>query len=148
MEPAPLGVILDSSILIEAERQRRDAVRLLQRIRSQVGIYPLAICAISVAELAHGIYRANTPARRIARREFLDDLKAAIPTFSITSDTAELVGRIGAETALVGIIIPSDDLLIGTCALEQNYAVLTHNLRHFRKIPGLQVIALESAGSR
>jgi predicted nucleic acid-binding protein len=32
------------------------------------------LCAISVAEFAHGAHRANTAERRQARRAFLDDL--------------------------------------------------------------------------
>jgi predicted nucleic acid-binding protein len=34
------------------------------------------------------------------------------------------------------------DLLIGATALEIGYAVVTANVRHFRLIPGLNVIAL------
>ena len=96
----------------------------------------------TVAELAHGIYRANTPERRQARRAFLDDLKATVPVYPITADTAELVGKINGESSSHGVTIPFDDLLIGACALERNYAVATHNLRHFEKIPDLKVISL------
>jgi predicted nucleic acid-binding protein len=52
-----------------------------------------------VAELAHGIYRANTPERRERRRAFLDDLKVTVPVCPFTEVTAELVGRIGARNA-------------------------------------------------
>ena len=76
-----------------------------------------------MAELAHGIYRANTPERRQTRRAFLDDLKATLPVYPITSDTAELVGKINGESSQLGITIPFDDLLIGACALERGYAV-------------------------
>jgi hypothetical protein len=34
---------------------------------------------IGVAEIGHGIYRADTPERRERRRAFLDDLKATVP---------------------------------------------------------------------
>ena len=72
-----------------------------------------------MAELAHGIHRADTPERRDARRAFLDDLKASVPVYPITGETAELVGKIDAETSQKGITIPFDDLLIGACALER-----------------------------
>ncbi len=93
-----------------------------------------------MAELAHGIYRANTPERRAARREFLDDLKAALAIYPITAETAELVGKIHAESSTLGITIPFDDLLIGACALEHGFAIATRNQRHFQKIPGLQLV--------
>jgi len=37
MEPANVGVVLDSSIVIEAERERLDVVRFLKRIASRIG---------------------------------------------------------------------------------------------------------------
>jgi tRNA(fMet)-specific endonuclease VapC len=102
----------------------------------------VALSVISVAELAHGIHRANTPERRDSRRAFLDDLKATVPVYPITAETAELVGKINAETSARGAVIPFDDLLIGATALERNYAVATHNERHFKKIPNLTVISV------
>ena len=142
MEPSILGVILDSSIMIEAERQRLDVARFLKHIATKIGEREAALCSISVAKLAHGVHRANTPERRQARRTFLDDLKATVPVYPITGETAELVGKINAESSHRGIIIPFDDLLIGACALERGYAVTTHNERHFRLIPGLNIISL------
>jgi len=63
-----------------------------------------------------------------------------VPVYPITEATAELVGRIGAESAVRRVVVPFDDLLIGACALERGYAVATRNPRHFGKIPGLTVI--------
>jgi len=79
MEPTSLGVILDSSLVIEAERQRLNAVQLLRQIMQKTGEMEVALCSITVAELAHGIYRADTPERRERRRVFLDELKAVVP---------------------------------------------------------------------
>jgi tRNA(fMet)-specific endonuclease VapC len=90
----------------------------------------------------HGIYRANTSERRERRRAFLDELKAAIPVYPIADSTAELVGKINAESSATGVIIPFADLLIGACALERGYAVATRNLRHFQEIRDLSVISL------
>ena len=101
-----------------------------------------ALCSISVAELAQRRLprRYWQEERRQARREFLDDLRATVPIYAITADTAELVGKIHAETAQRGVILPFDDLLIGACALEPGYAIVTRNYRHFQKIPGLKLI--------
>jgi len=141
MEPTSLGVILDSSVVIEAERQHLNVAQFLKQIVQRIGEMEVALCAITVAELTHGIYRANAPERRERRRAFLDDLKAAVPVYPITDGTAELVGRIGAESSAAGVTIPFDDLLIGASALERGYAVATRNPRHFQKIPGLNLIS-------
>jgi predicted nucleic acid-binding protein len=63
-----------------------------------------------------------------------------VPVYPITEATAELVGRIGAESAVRRVVVPFDDLLIGACALERGYAVATRNPRQLGKIPGLTVI--------
>jgi predicted nucleic acid-binding protein len=142
MEPASLGVILDSSVVIEAERQHLSVAQFLKQIIEKIGEMEAALCAITVAELVHGVYRADTPERRERRRVFLDELKAAVPVYPITDSTAELVGKIGAESSARGVIIPFDDLLIGACALERGYAVATRNFRHFEKIRDLSLISL------
>jgi predicted nucleic acid-binding protein len=102
MEPASLGVILDSSVVIEAERRHLNVAQFLRQVALRVGEMEAALCAITVAELAHGIHRADTPERRVRRRIFLDDLKAAVPVYPITDGTAELVGKIGAESSAAG----------------------------------------------
>jgi predicted nucleic acid-binding protein len=141
METAHLGVILDSSIIIEAERQGLNAAQFLRHIVLTLGEIEAALCSITVAELVHGICRANTAERRERRRSFLEELKAALPVYEISAVTAELVGAIGAESSAAGMTIPFDDLLIGACALER-YAIATRNVRHFQEIPGLKLIAL------
>ncbi|MCP5110061.1 MAG: type II toxin-antitoxin system VapC family toxin [bacterium] len=105
----------------------------------RIGESEAALSSITVAELVHGIYRAESPERRARRRAFLDDLKATVPVYPLTDVTAELAGRISGESAAKGVNIPFEDLLIGACALERGYAVVTRNLRHFQMIPGLVV---------
>jgi len=142
MESAVLGVILDSSVVIEAERQHLNVGQFLKQIVQKIGERKAALSSITVAELVHGIYRADSVERRDRRRAFLDELKATVPVYPVTADTAELVGKIGAESSAEGVTIPFDDLLIGICALERGYAVATRNLRHFQKIPGLTLVRL------
>ena len=97
---------------------------------------------MTIAEVGHGIYRANTPKLRDRRRAFLNELKATVPIHPVTEATAEIVARIGGEQAARGITQPLADLLIGACALELGYAVGTNNLRDFGRIPGLHVTQL------
>ena len=70
MEPAGLGVILDSSVLIEAERQHLNVTQFLKGIVQQLGETEAAVCSITIAELAHGVHRAETLERRERRRGF------------------------------------------------------------------------------
>jgi predicted nucleic acid-binding protein len=139
MEPALLGLVLDSSVLIAAERRNRTAAHAVESVLLAIGEVPIVLSAISIAEIGHGIYRANTPELRDRRRDFLDELKATVPIHPITEATAEIAARVGGEQAGKGVHLPLADLLIGACALELGYAVGTSNMRDFGRIPGLRL---------
>jgi predicted nucleic acid-binding protein len=142
MAPTLLGLVLDSSVLIAAERRNLRPDQAIESVQKVVGEIAIVLSAVTVAEIGHGIYRANTPELRNRRRAFLDELKATVPIHPVTEATAEIVARIGGEQATKGIILPLADLLIGACALELGYAVGTNNLRDFSRIPGLHVTQL------
>jgi tRNA(fMet)-specific endonuclease VapC len=142
MEPAVLGLILDTSVLVAAERRGLTVDQLLEEVRAAVGEIDIAVSVITVAELVHGLYRTPNEKTRQRRRAFIDELKRSVPVHVITEQTGEIIGRVGAEQAAKGITVPFDDLLIGASALEQSYSVGTGNLRHFEKIPGLTVVRL------
>jgi predicted nucleic acid-binding protein len=116
MESALLGVVLDSSVLVFAERKK-----------------------LKTPELVHGIYRADSVDRARQRRQFLDELKFHIPIHPVTETTAEIIGRIGGEQASKGVNLPLADLIIGASAIEIDYAVATNNVRDFGRIPDLIV---------
>lgn len=140
MESPLLGLILDSSVIIAAERKRQTVEELLTFVGQTFGEVEIAISAVTLAELVHRVARANTPEIRESRRAFIDELKKHVPVHSINDSTAEIAGQLSGEQAAKGITLPADDLLIGASATEQGYAVATLNTRHFEKIPGLQVL--------
>jgi len=140
MEASHLGLVLDSSILIAAERRNLTADQAIETVQKTVGEIPIILSSLTVAEIGHGIYRANTPEIRERRRAFLDELKATVPIHPFTENTAEIVARIGGEQAAKGINLTLGDLIIGACALELGYVIGTNNVRDFSRIPGLTVV--------
>ena len=142
MEPAILGLVLDSSVLIAAERRKQTPAQIIEDVVKTVGAVPIILSSLTVAEIGHGIYRANTPEIRERRRAFLDELKATIPIHPITEATAEIIARVGGEQAAKGINLPFIDLIIAAGALELGYAIGTDNTRDFTRIPDLKVISL------
>lgn len=90
-------------------------------------------------ELEHGIWRAREPTQASRRKQFLEDLIGSVPIYPVTTELARRAGRIDAEQQGRGIRAAFQDLLIGVSALNLGYAVLTHNVRHFEKIPNLEV---------
>jgi tRNA(fMet)-specific endonuclease VapC len=118
MEPAVLGLVLDSSVLIAAERRRLTAAETIESIQRAVGEVPIVLSVLTVAEIGHGIYRANNAELRQRRQRFFDELKATVPRHPVTDVTAEIIARIGGEQASRGVTLPMGDLIIGACALE------------------------------
>ncbi len=135
-----MGVLLDTTVIVRAERLRWSETVLLRTVVEAVGDEDLGISSIALSELLHGIYREPAGARRDARRALLRKITDDVPVVPFGEAAAELTGKIGAEQAAVGIVIPNNGLMIGATALSLGYAILTVNVRHFRMIPGLQVI--------
>ena len=63
MEPASLGVILDSSVVIEAERQHLNVAQFLKQIVQTIGEMEAALCATRsrMAPLSWSARSARSP---------------------------------------------------------------------------------------
>lgn len=135
-----MGLILDSSVIIAAERRGDTVEQFFERVVNATGDQDAALSAVGLTELIHGLYRANTPAIRLRREAFLKELLADLTVYPYTKETAMLAGKLDGEQQSKGVVIPFGDLLIGAMALLLGYSVLTINLRDFRRIPGLNVV--------
>lgn len=140
MASALVGLVLDSSTAIAAERRKLSVTEFIESILRAHGPIDLSLSPVTVAELVHGIFRARTPAVSQTRRQFIEELVNLVPVHPVTKQTGWLVGEIEGREAAKGNVLPFNDLMIAAAALEQGYAVLTSNLPHFQKIPGLTVI--------
>jgi predicted nucleic acid-binding protein len=147
MESALLGVVLDSSTAITAERRNLPVPQLIEAIQTAHGEIEISLSPVTVAELVHGIYRAKTPEASQRRRAYVEELADLVPIHPVTKQTAFLVGRIQGQEAAKGNVLPLNDLMIAAAAIEQGYAILTGNLRHFQKVPGLIVLTLYEGAS-
>jgi len=74
-----MGLVLDSAVLIAAERDAKPVSELLARLAEVHGETEIVFSSITVIELEHGIYRANTAELARKRREYLDTVFAADP---------------------------------------------------------------------
>jgi tRNA(fMet)-specific endonuclease VapC len=135
-----MGLILDSSVLIAGERSGGSVRQILKQLQARHGETEAALSVITVVELTHGIYRAKTSTQREKRQLFVEELCRDLLIYPLTTEIAQLAGRVEAEQAAVGTTIAFEDLLIGSTALYLGYAVVTHNVQHFKVIPGLTVV--------
>jgi len=137
-----MGLILDSSVIIAAERRGDTVEQFIEHVVNATGDQDAALSAVGLTELIHGLYRAKTPAIRLRRESFLNELLVVLTVYPYTKETALLAGKLDGEQQSKGVIIPFGDLLIGATALSLGYSVLTVNLRDFRRIPGLSIVQL------
>jgi tRNA(fMet)-specific endonuclease VapC len=134
-----VGLLIDSTAFIHAERNRQTPVEMIAALMARWGNLELGISAMSVGELFHGCWRADSAARRASRVEFVEALVAAIPVVPITLAVARIFGELDAGLSAAGRRIPTSDLLIASTALSRGDQLVTGNTRHFDRVPGLVV---------
>lgn len=122
--------LLDTNVIVAALR-RDEAVRSRLRAASPDDI---GIPSVAIAELAYGAERTADPGRAgVIWRAFVQPFEV-VP---FGRAAAEAHGRL--RYALRSQPIGERDLLIAATALAQDLAVVTRNVREFRRVPGLAV---------
>lgn len=137
-----MGLLIDSTVCIHAERNRMTPADLVTELMERRGDPELGLSVMSAGELFHGCWRADTASRRASREEFVEAILAAIPVVPVTLAVARIFGEIDARLSAAGRRIPTSDLLIASTALSRGDEVVTGNPRHFDRVPGLTVHAL------
>jgi tRNA(fMet)-specific endonuclease VapC len=129
-----VGIIVDSSSLIAAERGQVDLRALASRADEE-----LAIAAITAAELLHGVHRLAGASRARAER-FVESLLALLPVIPFDLDVARTHAALAASLSARGVTIGAHDLLIAATAVSLDFAVATRDTRSLRRIQGLDVL--------
>lgn len=137
-----MGIVLDSSVIIAAERRGRTVREILEQVQAARGDVEIGLSVVTIAELVHGAYRTKTQAQQQRRLEFIERLSSDVPVHPVTLDIARLAGRIEGQQEALGIQFAFEDLLIGATALHLGFDVATLNLRDFQRIPGLSLIQI------
>ena len=130
-------MIFDSSEIIALERNREAVQDLIAGREDE----PFGISAVTVAELLHGVERADTEARRIQRQAFVEKVLELFPIFSFDAVAARIYARLWATQARKGQTVGAHDLMIAATALSFGFTVVTANRRDFDRIEGLRVEA-------
>jgi tRNA(fMet)-specific endonuclease VapC len=95
----------------------------------------LRISAITLAELRYGADRKGS--RKL--HGLIDTFAASVEIVSFDEAAAAEFGRIGSMLAERGTPIGDFDVLIAAHAVVLRCTLVTNNVRHFSKVPGLSV---------
>ena len=123
---------LDSNVVIHA---LKGTGRVAERF-AEVNPGDISIPAVVVYELEFGTLRAGVPARR--RRE-LGQLIGAISILPFDDRAASRAAGLRYDLEKSGFAIGPLDALIAGTALAHGAKLVTHNMREFARVPGLQV---------
>jgi tRNA(fMet)-specific endonuclease VapC len=144
-----MGTILDTTAFIALER----AVRILpedgamgevgRRLEAHLGpAEDVGIAAITASELLHGVHRA-APEHRPRREAFVEAVLAAFPPISFDLLAARAHARLWAALASAGTDVGAHDRIVAATAIAAGWRVATANVRHFERVPGLDVVDIE-----
>jgi tRNA(fMet)-specific endonuclease VapC len=143
-----MGTLLDTTVFIELERAIRrlpapDAMdEASGRLEEQLGsTEEVGIAAITASELLHGVHRA-TPEHRARREAFVEGVLAAFPPLRFDLLVARVHARLWAGLASSGADVGAHDRLVAATAIAAGWRVGTANLKHFERIPGVDVLAI------
>jgi len=91
--------------------------------------------SITVGELVYGAHKSDRP------RYFIEKLEKLVwPNIQILpfdESAANVYGRMRADLEKKGTPLSEPDLRIASIAIDRGLIVITGNLKHFSKVPGL-----------
>ncbi|MEK7280942.1 MAG: PIN domain-containing protein [Chloroflexota bacterium] len=128
--------LLDTDILSNLLR-RVPSTTLITKLAS-VPIEQQFTSSITLGELIYGAYRLRTrTGALLAQLEKV--LLPNLPVLPFDVPAAQRYGEVRAELEHHGVLLGDADLRIGAIALARGLAVVTGNVQHFQRIPGLLV---------
>ena len=69
-----MGLVLDSGVLLAAERDAKPVSELLAMLEREHGETEIVLSSVTVIELEHGLHRARTAEQAAKRRAYLDTI--------------------------------------------------------------------------
>jgi tRNA(fMet)-specific endonuclease VapC len=125
------NVILDTNVVVAHLRNDPD---LTARLRTTPGIY---IPWVVLGELHYGAQRAQRREIQLALiRDFLQNATLLMPD----RNTSEMYGRVKADLASIGKLIPDNDIWIAATARQFDLPLATRD-GHFDHVPRLTTLA-------
>jgi tRNA(fMet)-specific endonuclease VapC len=130
-----LGVLIDTSVLIEHERGRLELESHLRGRENE----EFFLSVVTASELLHGVHRVRDGRIQARRSAWVDAVLERLPLLDIDLITARSHARLWAELASAGRIIGPHDLWLAATCLSRGLSLITANVREFERVPGLTV---------
>jgi predicted nucleic acid-binding protein len=127
-----LSVFVDTSILVDVDRGKQDAIELCKQLTLTNSAY---ISTVSVSEILTGSYLRKDYVVAVKKAEKILDQFCWVP---LNGDVAKLVGEFNAYLIAKGQPIEYQDVAIAASFILKDCDVLlTENKDHFERLPNL-----------
>lgn len=102
--------------------------------------------AVSIAELYRGAFRSDHTLRHLSNID--DRVLKAVTVLPFDAGVARVYGRVYAQLAESNMLLAEADLRIAATAVHHGLALVTGNLKHFERVPGLVIEGVFASGRR
>jgi len=132
-----VGLVIDTSAVVAAERAGAEWERLLTRVEDEIAVVP----AIVYGELLVGARLARSSSRGATRRGRIAALVGRVPVVEFGQEIAEHWAHLFAQLSRRGQLFPANDLTVAATAVHLGFGVLVgdRDETHFRRIAGLRI---------
>lgn len=127
-------VCLDTSFLVDLLRGKEKAIQELLRVENEGE--RIATTPISASELFEGAYKSGDAE---GETEKVRELLRRLVLLELSIEACERYGKLAKELRSLGRQIGDLDTLIASIAMTHNEPILTRDVVHFGKVPGLIV---------
>jgi tRNA(fMet)-specific endonuclease VapC len=121
--------------VLSATMRREPSLPLIRRL-AQIPPPEQFTTAVTLGELLYGASRRDSDRLRSRVRELISGALTVLP---FDERAAEVYGPLRARLEAEGRRLDEPDLRIAAIALSRELALVTGNVRHFDRIPGLTV---------
>lgn len=115
---------------------KRPSTRLLRRLE-EVPAEQQFTSTITVGELLYGVFKS--PRADYFREKLQQRVWPRVRVMPFDRKAAEVYGWLRAELERAGQPLPDADLMIAAIGLARKLVLVTGNVKHFSRVPGLKV---------
>ena len=126
------GFILDTDTWIEFFRHRGG-------VDNHIAVTPaeqIFASEVSIAELTYGALHSNAVEKHLKEPKEIENAFTVLPLGDWTREYAEIRQSLVSQ----GLRVGDFDILIAVTARQYGLTVVTHNTKHFSKMPGIQCV--------
>ena len=124
-------IILDTDVCIELLKGKEKVIKVRESIDDDIGI-----SFMSIAELYYGAEKSKNPIKNY------NEIEKLLLSMEIIHSDIRILKRFGKIKTLLqiqGIILADADIFIAATTMETGTKLITGNVKHFERIPGLVI---------